>query len=221
MYQKFGKRLFDITFSFLAIVLLSPLLLLIIILLLLTGEHRVFYFQTRIGHRNKPFKIWKFVTMLKDSPKMGTGTITLSNDPRVLPVGRILRFTKINELPQLFNVLCGQMSFVGPRPMVRKGWMRFDPEIRYRIYNQKPGITGISSLIFRDEASIVQKLGGDPTTIYTTIIFPTKAKLEMWYQENLSMITDLKIILLTAWSLPFPQNQLHRRWFKNLPDIPF
>ena len=112
------KRFFDITFSLLAIILLSPILIPVIILLLLTGEHEVFYRQDRVGYKNKIFKIWKFATMLKNSPNMGDGDITKRGDPRITRVGKLLRQSKINELPQLINILTGDMSFVGPRPLM-------------------------------------------------------------------------------------------------------
>jgi lipopolysaccharide/colanic/teichoic acid biosynthesis glycosyltransferase len=219
-FYKSPKRAFDILFSALAIVGLSPVLILVSLVLLLTGEGRVFYFQVRIGYRNKPFYIWKFVTMLKDSSKMGTGTITLPNDSRVLHVGRILRYTKINELPQLINIFLGDMSFVGPRPMVKKGWMKYPANIRHQIYNAKPGLTGIGSVVFRDEAKIVASFGDNPQKVYSEVIFPHKGALEMWYQANASFLTDLKIIFLTAWVILFPQSKLHHLIFKNLPDRP-
>src|SRR5690606_26719993 len=112
---------FDIVFSFLALLLLSPLLIPIILLLKFTGEGEVFYLQKRMGFRNKEFYIWKFATMLKNSPNMGSGDVTTRNDPRVTPMGKFLRMSKINELPQLINILKGDMSFVGPRPLMRAG----------------------------------------------------------------------------------------------------
>src|SRR5574344_1953319 len=114
------KRLMDITLSGFALLVLLPLLIPVCIGLLLTGEHQVFYFQQRIGRRNKKFGIWKFATMLKNSPNLAGGLHTTRGDPRVLPFGRFLRQTKINELPQLINILKGDMSIVGPRPLVDK-----------------------------------------------------------------------------------------------------
>ncbi|MBL7756121.1 MAG: sugar transferase, partial [Chitinophagaceae bacterium] len=139
------KRFFDILFSLIALVILSPVLIPIIILLKLTGEHEVFYLQKRIGYKNREFYIWKFATMLKNSPNMGSGDVTTRNDPRVTAVGRFLRISKINELPQLLNILKGDMSFVGPRPLVRAGFERYSPELQERVYQVKPGLTGIGS----------------------------------------------------------------------------
>ena len=110
------KRISDIIIAIIALVVLSPLLILATLILLCTGEHEVIFSQNRVGYKNKLFKIWKFATMLRNSPNIGTGEITLRNDPRVTKVGRILRMTKVNELPQIINVLKGDMSIVGPRP---------------------------------------------------------------------------------------------------------
>ncbi len=212
---KFFKRLIDILIAGLALIILSPILLLAIIILLLTGEHEVFYYQKRIGYKNKPFYIWKFATMLKNSPNMGTGHITLRNDPRVTWVGKILRITKINELPQIFNVFKGDMTIVGPRPLMESGFKLYSQEIQNRIYNVKPGITGIGSLVFRDEEKLISA-AEDPVAMYGKIS-PFKGALEMWYQKNASFYTDLKIIFLTAWSILYPNNTMQNRIFKDLP----
>jgi lipopolysaccharide/colanic/teichoic acid biosynthesis glycosyltransferase len=133
------KRFFDIIFSLLAIILLSPILIPVIILLLLTGEHEVFYRQDRVGYKNKIFKIWKFATMLKNSPNMGDGDITKRGDPRITPVGKFLRQSKINELPQLINIITGDMSFVGPRPLMKVGFDRYTDALKAKVYNVIPG----------------------------------------------------------------------------------
>ncbi len=212
---KFIKRILDILIAGFAFVVLSPVLIPVMIILKFTGEHEIFYFQKRLGYKNKPFDIWKFATMLKNSPSIGTGEITLRNDPRVMPFGSFLRKTKINELPQIFNVLKGDMSIVGPRPLMEVSFLQYDEHIRKNIYNVKPGITGIGSLIFRDEEKIVSE-AADPKAMYSKI-FPFKGELEMWYQKNASVLTDFKIIFLTAWSIIFPENKLASKFFKNLP----
>ena len=218
MYS-FFKRLFDLFFSSLALLVLSPLLIFIMLVLALTGEHEIFYLQERIGFKNQKFNIFKFATMQKNSASIGTGTITLPGDSRVLPFGRFLRFTKINELPQLFNIFLGQMSFVGPRPLVERGWMRYPEDVRGKIYNVKPGLTGIGSVVFRNEASYVSKFDMPPQTVYIEKVFPNKAKLEMWYQQNASFWTDIKVIFLTAWVIFFHKSRIHYKWFKTLPVI--
>ncbi len=211
----FFKRLLDILIAIIALLLLSPILIPIMIILKFTGEHDIFYFQKRVGYKTKPFDIWKFATMLKNSPNIGTGEITLRNDPRVLPMGGFLRKTKINELPQIFNVLKGDMSIVGPRPLMDVSFKLYDEATKKNIYNSKPGITGIGSVIFRDEEKLVSE-ATDPKEMYNKI-FPFKGELEMWYQKNASLFTDFKIIFLTAWSIAFPQNKLAKKFFKDLP----
>ena len=114
------KRLFDIIVSSIALIVVSPLFIPIIILLRLTGEGKVFYIQQRIGKRGLPFGLYKFATMLENSPNMSGGDVTSGNDPRVLPMGKFLRKSKINELPQLLNIINGEMSLVGPRPMTSR-----------------------------------------------------------------------------------------------------
>ena len=216
---KFLKRLTDILIAGLALIILSPILIIAIFILLITGEHEVFFFQKRIGYKNKPFYIWKFATMLKNSPQIGTGHITLRNDPRVTWFGKILRMAKINELPQIINVFKGDMSIVGPRPLMEKGFILYSDEIKNKIYNVKPGITGIGSLIFRDEEKLISA-SDDPVAMYQTIS-PFKGVLEMWYQKNASLYTDFMIIFLTAWSILFPKNTLQNKVFKDLPAKEF
>jgi lipopolysaccharide/colanic/teichoic acid biosynthesis glycosyltransferase len=213
------KRLTDILIAGIALIILSPLLIPSIIILLLTGEHEVFYFQKRIGYKNRIFNIWKFATMLKNSPNIGTGEITLRNDPRVTGFGKILRITKINELPQIINVFKGDMSIVGPRPLMEVSFKQYPDEVQQKIYNCKPGMTGIGSLIFRDEEKLVSD-APDPRAMYINI-YLYKGKLELWYQQHPSLYTDFMIIFLTAWSILFPQNNLTNKVFKNLPERAF
>ena len=152
---KTAKRILDIALSVVALIVLAPLLLLVMVVLKFTGERQVFYRQERMGVNGSYFRIWKFVTMLKDSPKMDGGFNTKTNDPRVLPVGRFLRKTKINELPQLFNILLGEMSIVGPRPLVDKPYPPYSEEDKRIIYSVRPGLTGLGSVVFRDEERIL------------------------------------------------------------------
>jgi lipopolysaccharide/colanic/teichoic acid biosynthesis glycosyltransferase len=217
MYS-FLKRFIDIVIALIALVILSPLLIPVVIILLLTGEHEVFYFQKRIGQNGKSFFIWKFATMVKNSPNIGTGEITLRNDPRVTSMGKFLRKTKVNELPQIFNVLRGEMSIVGPRPLMEVSYQLYSKEQQHQIYLSKPGITGIGSLIFRDEESLVSA-AENPREMYQSI-FPYKAALEIWYRQHASVITDFLIIFLTAFSIISPKQNLHNKVFKNLPPRP-
>jgi lipopolysaccharide/colanic/teichoic acid biosynthesis glycosyltransferase len=212
------KRFLDILIAGIALIILLPVFIPIIIILLLTGEHEVFYLQQRIGYKGKPFYIWKFATMIKDSPNIGSGEITLRNDPRVTRVGKFLRITKINELPQLINVLKGEMSMVGPRPLMEVSFRLYDEEARRNIYNTRPGITGIGSLIFRDEEKIVSG-SADPRQAYIQL-FPYKAALEYWYRQHASVLTDIKIIFLTGWMVILPNSKLIQKTFRDLPPRP-
>jgi lipopolysaccharide/colanic/teichoic acid biosynthesis glycosyltransferase len=214
------KRFFDILVSAICLLILSPLLIPIIIGLKLTGEGYIWYFQERVGFKNKNFNIYKFATMLKDSPNMSGGVITTKRDPRITPMGGFLRKSKINELPQLLNILFGHMSIVGPRPVMPISFDAYPKDVQIVIYNVKPGLTGIGSIIFRDEEVLITQVrdaGGDTWDFYTNKIYPFKGQLEQWYQENYSFITDLKLIILTAWVIIFPKSNLVNKWFKDLP----
>ena len=217
MYKFFFKRFLDIILSSFAIILLSPMLIPVVILLLLTGEHYVFYFQERIGFKNKKFKIIKFATMIKNSPNIGDGLHTKKNDPRILPIGGFLRKTKINELPQLFNILFGSMTIVGPRPLVDKTFEPYSDEVKKSVYNVKPGLTGIGSIVFRDEEELLSKTNLPLDEYYKKFISPYKGELELWYQKNISFNTDFLIIMITAFTIFFPNNNLVSLFFKDLP----
>ena len=212
------KRIIDLILASVALIVLSPVLIFSMIILLLTGEHEVFYLQKRIGYRKQPFSIWKFATMVKNSPNIGTGEITLRNDPRVTRFGKFLRMSKINELPQIINVFKGNMSIVGPRPLMEVSFKLYSPEVQDIIYESKPGITGIGSLVFRDEEKFLSE-AADSRAMYAAI-YPYKGQLEMWYRNHASTSTDLVIIFLTAWSLISPRNTLVNRIFRDLPQRP-
>ncbi len=218
------KRFFDFIFALIALIIISPLLIPIMIGLKLTGEGYIFYFQNRVGYRNKDFSIWKFATMLKDSPNMAGGVITLKKDPRITPMGDFLRKTKINELPQLFNVLRGEMSFVGPRPVMPISFKQYPEQVKKVIYQVPPGITGIGSIIFRDEETLIteaKEAGIDPWDFYKNKIYPFKGKVEEWYQEKQSFVTDMLILFLTAWVIVFPKSELQYKVFSDLPQRDF
>jgi lipopolysaccharide/colanic/teichoic acid biosynthesis glycosyltransferase len=221
MYKLYFKRLIDIVLSSLALIILSPFLMPICIILLFTGENYVFYFQERIGYKNKPFLIYKFATMLKNSPNMGTGLHTKKSDSRVLPFGHFLRKSKINELPQLLNILFGSMSIVGPRPLVDKTFEPYSQFVKKNIYNVKPGLTGIGSIIFRDEEELLSKTNIPLEIFYKNEISPYKGELEIWYQNNVSLYTDIMIIIITFYTLFFPNNNLVYKLFKDLPKRNF
>lgn len=218
---KLIKRFFDILFSLLAIIILLPVFIPIVILLLLTGEHEVFFKQERVGYKNKIFRIWKFATMLKNSPNMGHGDVTVRKDPRITSVGRFLRQSKINELPQVINILTGDMSFVGPRPLMKVGFDRYSDEMKSKVYNVQPGLTGIGSIVFRDEELIITQSELPPHECYRDVILPYKGALEVWYQQHQGFYTDFMIMFLTAWYVAFPKSNMVYKVFPSLPKRSF
>ena len=207
----------DIVFSLVAIIILLPFMLPIILILRFTGEGYVFYYQKRLGYKNKYFDIIKFATMLKNSPNIGTGSITLRNDPRLLPLGKFLRKTKINELPQILNVLKGDMTLVGPRPLVDRTFNAYPEDIRFKVYDSKPGITGVGSVCFRDEESLISNAKMPPHEYYEKYVSPYKGALEMWYNKRKSLWVDFQLLFLTAWVIIFSESDLMIKLFKDLP----
>ena len=213
-------RFFDLFFSGFAIIILFPFMLPIMILLKLTGEHYIFYLQPRVGRGGDEFLLIKFATMLKDSPNLPGGLITQKNDPRILPMGRFLRKTKINELPQLINVFLGQMSLVGPRPQTKDHFDLYSDDIKHAIKNLKPGLTGIGSLVFRDEEDILDKIQGDRKEFHHNVIAPYKGELERWYARHQNIFTYFALIFLTAISVLYPKVKLYEKIFRDLPPPP-
>lgn len=211
-------RMFDIIFSGLAMIVLFPFMLPIMIGLKLTGEHYVFYMQPRVGRGGMDFNVLKFVTMLKNSPNLKGGVLTQKNDPRVLPMGKFLRKTKINELPQLANIFIGQMSFVGPRPQVRRHYELYSGDVKAKIDLVTPGLTGIGSVVFRDEEAILDKVPGDRNQFHDTVVALYKGELEVWWTGHRTLGNYFKLILLTAWALVSPRTTMWTKWFGELPE---
>ena len=199
--------------------ILSPLLVPIMLLLKFSGESEIFFLQERVGKNRKMFKLFKFVTILKDSPSMGTGTVTMKNDPRVLPAGKVLRKTKINELPQLLNVFIGHMSLVGPRPQAPRCFDAFPVESQDIIVQVKPGLSGIGPIVFRGEEDILEGHSGT-LDFYDNIIGPYKGKVEAWYVGNQNLLVYFSLILLTVWVVLFSKSDLIWRLYKDLPSPP-
>ena len=223
MYDKL-KRIFDILSSGFAIIILTPLLIPIIIGLRFTGEGYIFYKQKRVGHKNNTFLILKFATMLKDSEKMPGGIMTTKNDPRLTPMGSFLRSSKINELPQLLNIFFGDMSVVGPRPVMKISFNAYPKKTQEVIYNVQPGLTGIGSIVFRDEEELITNVknnGGDVWAFYKNKIYPYKGELELWYQNNKSFYLDLKLISITVWVILFSKSKIYEKFLKRLPKRDF
>ena len=213
-------RFCDIILSFAALLLLSPLFVPIILILVCTGEGKIFYKQQRVGKNNKTFRLLKFATMLEDSPNLPGGDITIDKDPRVLPFGKFLRKTKINELPQLINILNGQISIIGPRPLTLRNFKFYDQEKQKIISTMRPGLSGIGSIVFRDEQSIISMSDKEPLECYREDISPYKGELEKWYAEKRSIYYYFILIFSTLWVVIFPKSSIIWKIFDDLPVPP-
>ena len=212
-------RFFDILFSGLAIIILFPFMLPIMIGLKLTGEHDIFYCQERVGKGGKIFKVLKFATMMRNSENMPGGVLTQKNDPRILPMGKFLRKTKINELPQLINIFIGQMSVIGPRPQAKRHYDLYSPEVKAAIDTIPPGLSGIGSIVFRDEEDMLNAVE-DRDEFHDKIIAPYKGELEIWFTKHRNIITYFKLIFLTVLAVLKPSSNKWKTSFKDLPTIP-
>lgn len=212
-------RFFDILFSGIAIIILLPFMIPIMIGLKLTGEHDIFYKQERIGKGGKTFGVLKFATMLRNSPNMAGGVLTQKNDPRILPMGKFLRKTKINELPQLVNIFIGQMSVIGPRPQAKRHYDLYSAEVKSAINTVAPGLSGLGSVAFRDEEDMLNAVT-DRDNFHDTIIAPYKGALEVWFVQHRSVAVYFKLIWLTVLAVLKPSSKIWRKAFKDLPPVP-
>ncbi|WP_342621549.1 sugar transferase [Erysipelothrix sp. P66] len=194
LFKQFTKRTFDLLFSLLGIVILSPVLIFVAIWIKLSTKDRIIYKQQRMGKNLKLFNIYKFQTMVPDADKIGP-LVTVGNDPRVTKPGRVLRKYKIDELPQLFNVLFGTMSFVGPRPEVPK-YLPYYSDKHLKLFTIKPGITDISSIELRDEELFLEE-NSNRIDYYETVLLPQKLNNSLTYLEKYSVLYDVKLILKT------------------------
>tara|TARA_B100000886_G_scaffold80657_2_gene52467 strand:+ start:116 stop:781 length:666 start_codon:yes stop_codon:yes gene_type:complete len=210
-------RIFDFLLSLIALFLLSPIFLIVILVLRLTGEGKVFYYQKRIGKGKKIITLYKFATMISGSEK--TGTITVKNDPRILPFGAFLRDTKINELVQLVNIIKGDMSLIGPRPQTKESFELFDRDTQNIIGSLKPGLSGLGSIVFSNEEAMLEN-EIDPKDFYRKFIAPFKGKLEIWYSNNINTKIYFALIFLTLVAVLFKKNGIPYRFFNSLPEVP-
>ncbi|MBK5210330.1 MAG: sugar transferase [Flavobacteriaceae bacterium] len=188
------KRLFDIVFSFLGLVFLAPIWLLIVILMMATSKDPVIYKQVRVGKNNKDFKIFKFRTMHVNADKLGLLSVG-DKDPRITQIGYYLRKFKLDELPQLANVLIGDMSFVGPRPEVRK-YVNFYNQEQMQVFKVRPGITDLASIAFRNESELLSGQE-DPDSYYINVIMPKKLQINLDYLKDRTLMKDVGVIVKT------------------------
>ena len=212
-------RFFDVFFSLMALLALSPILIMICLILKFSGEGEIFYLQPRIGLNGKTFFIYKFATMLKNSANIGTGTITVKDDPRVLPVGKILRKTKLNELPQLFNILRGEMSIIGPRPQDQRCFDAFSLEHQNIVKTCVPGLSGLGSIYFRDEEELLATTE-NADFLYDKVIMPYKGELETWFAQNKSLSVYFCLIIFTIVEVILPSKLNIFLIFRSLPKAP-
>lgn len=210
------QRMSDIILSLLALLLLMPLFLVVAVILKCSGEGEIFYRQTRVGKNGETFGLLKFATMLKDSPNIGAGTITVKNDPRVLPFGRFLRKSKINELPQLLNVLLGDMSIIGYRPLTENNFAFYSEDVQSTITKFPPGLSGVGSIVFRGEEELV-KNAADAVSMHRDLIAPFKGQLEAWYAHHRSLFCYWALIFITVVVLVRPQSMILWKVFPSLP----
>lgn len=187
------RRALDLAASLAGLVILSPLFALIAVGIKLDSPGPVFYWSQRVGKGGRPFQLYKFRSMVADADRRGPG-ITVAGDPRITRVGRFLRRTKLDELPQLINVLKGDMSLVGPRPEDPRYVALYTPEQR-RVLAVRPGITSAASLTYRHEEQLLS--GGDWETVYRTRVLPDKLAIDLAYLEHRTLASDLKLILRT------------------------
>jgi lipopolysaccharide/colanic/teichoic acid biosynthesis glycosyltransferase len=188
------KRLFDIVFSLFGIILILPFLIIICLIVIIESRGGVFYSQNRVGKNNVDFKILKIRTMYKDSDKKGLLTVG-SRDARITKTGYFLRKYKIDELPQLINILSGQMSFVGPRPEVRKYVELYNAE-QLKVLSVRPGLTDLASLIYYNESEELSKVD-DPEHYYIQTVMPHKIALNIEYFQKQNFWQDIRIIMKT------------------------
>ena len=200
------KRIVDFTFSLIGIIVFSPIIIILSILIWFQDFHNPFYFANRVGKNFKLFKMIKFRSMIVNADSTGVDS-TSSNDKRITKLGSFVRKFKLDELPQLFNVLIGQMSLVGPRPNVKRETDLYTSEEKL-ILSIRPGITDFSSIVFSDEGNIL-KDSKDPDLDYNQLIRPWKSRLAIFYVQNSNFIIDLKIIYLTIYSL------INKKWVLN------
>lgn len=213
------QRVFDIFFSSLALICLLPFFIPIVLILICTGEREIFYLQKRIGKDLLPFNVIKFVTMRRGSASIGTGTLTIKNDPRVLPFGKLLRKTKINELPQLINILLGDMSVIGPRPLTEDSLNLYSPDVVNQIKNIRPGLSGIGSIVFRGEEDLLPEVNNS-LDFYKYKIAPYKGLLEVWYVKNATLKNYFKAIIITLVIVFVPKSRIVWTFFDDIPTPP-
>ena len=211
------KRLLDLTFALLGLIIAIPILIIAIFLLFFSGEKSPLFAQYRVGLSGELFLFYKLRTMRKIKKGEKNSSLTLADDKRITFLGKFLRATKIDELPQLFNVIYGDLSIVGPRALMPEIFNLYSLSERQQIATIRPGITGLGSIIFRNEQYILRKYNQPSEKTYKDEIAPVKASLELWYIDRMSFSLDLKILFTTLWLLLYSRSKIAYRLIKKLP----
>ncbi|MCX7687352.1 MAG: sugar transferase [Fimbriimonadales bacterium] len=198
MYESL-KRIADFLIAGLGLLLTAPLMGVIAALIKMDSPGSVFFAHERVGRYGRKFKVLKFRTMVQDAPKLG-GAITAGHDPRITRVGRFLRATKLDEIPQLWNVLKGEMSLVGPRPEVENYVTLYPEEARRLILSVPPGITGLTQIRYRHEERLLAQQS-DPEKYYREVLLPQKIASDLEYVRTRGLITDLRLLVQTAFAV--------------------
>jgi lipopolysaccharide/colanic/teichoic acid biosynthesis glycosyltransferase len=216
MYKIF-KRFSDIIFSIFGIIITGPIMLFTIIILYLTGEKKPVFNQLRVGKNKQLFRLYKLRTM-NSNGAINSGPITLHNDDRITFLGKFLRWSKIDEFPQFFNVLNGDLSFVGPRPLMPETFYKYKKTTQKKIASIRPGITGAGSVIFRNESFILKTVSQEKQeSFYIQNILPYKGQLEEWYIENNSFIMDLKLLIFSVLVIVYSGTKRLNSFFREIP----
>ncbi len=200
MYEKHVKRIFDFIFAIILLLILSPLFIIVAIAINIDSKGPVFFKQERSGQHGKVFNVYKFRTMINNAEKIGSGLYTDSTDPRITRVGEFLRKTSIDELPQLINIIKGEMSFIGPRPVPMGNLDEFNIDETERL-KVKPGITGWAQVNGRN-----------------TLTWPEKNEKDIWYVNNISLLLDIKIIFMTIKVILFKEGVYSGRYASMVKD---
>jgi lipopolysaccharide/colanic/teichoic acid biosynthesis glycosyltransferase len=212
-------RAVDIVVACLLLVPALPVFVVLAPLLRFSGDGEILFRQRRIGRGGRPFQLLKFATMVKGSAGIGSGEITLPDDPRLRRFGRFLRKTKLNEIPQLFNIFAGDLSLVGPRPQTQRYFDAFPPASRAVVASVRPGLTGVGSILFRDEERLLARVD-DPIAFDLSVITPYKGEVESWYVAHRSIGLYLELIVRTALVVLMPRAGFHQALLRRLPAPP-
>jgi len=213
-------RFFDVFLSIILLLIFLPFFFIIAVYLKLSG-HKIFFLQARVGKNKKLFRLIKFTTMRKDSELVALNDVSFNDDNRYFAVGKFLNKMKINEFPQLLNVLKGDMSFIGPRPLVEETFFDYYPrDYQELLASIRPGLSGIGSIFYANEENLRKKTTISNEEFARKYLFPYKSRLELWFVNNYNVSNYFKLIFMTVWVIIFPNKNILFSVFKTLPPPP-